>query len=114
MAYSNGLKVQLLGVPQDVLVSHGAVSSETALAMAAGARERLGATYALSVTGIAGPEGGAPEKPVGLIYLGLAAPEGTSYRRLQLSAHREQNRTRSAYAALNFLRRHVEGHFSAK
>ena len=114
VAYSNGLKEQLLGVPQDVLVSHGAVSSETALAMAAGARERLGATYALSVTGIAGPEGEAPDKPVGLIYLGLAAPDGTSYRRLQLSTHREQNRTRSAFAALNYLRRHIEGHFSAK
>lgn len=108
VAYSNDIKERLLGVPRDVIETHGAVSSETVLAMAAGARDRLHAAYALSITGIAGPGGATPEKPVGLIYLGLAYPGGERHRQLNLSDDREQNRERSAYAALDFLRRHLK------
>jgi nicotinamide-nucleotide amidase len=114
VAYSNRLKEGLLGVPATILARHGAVSAETAEAMATGAREQLGATYALSVTGIAGPGGGTPDKPVGMVYLGLAFPGGTSSRKLQLATDREQNRARAAYAAVDFLRRHMTGQISSK
>jgi nicotinamide-nucleotide amidase len=114
VAYSNDIKVDLLSVPAETIERHGAVSPETAEAMAAGARGRFGATYALSVTGIAGPEGGTADKPVGLIYLGLATPDTVRSRKLKLPFQRDQNRIRSAYTALNFLRQHLEGHFSAK
>lgn len=72
VAYSNRLKTALLGVPEDVLARHGAVSPQTARAMAQGILERTGADLAVSVTGIAGPGGGTPSKPVGLVYIGLA------------------------------------------
>ena len=107
VAYADAAKVALLGVLQETLLEHGAVSASTALAMARGARERLDADYALSITGIAGPGGGTPEKPVGLIYLGLAWGDGEDCRKLRLTADRQQNRARSAYAALDFLRRHL-------
>jgi len=109
VAYSNEIKVRLLGVAEEILAAHGAVSAETAAAMASGARERLGADYALAITGIAGPGGGTDDKPVGLIYLGMAHGGGVETRRLRLSNDREQNRERSVYAALNLLRRHLEG-----
>jgi nicotinamide-nucleotide amidase len=114
VAYSDTVKQELLGVPEETLITHGAVSSATAEAMARGVWGRFGATYALSITGIAGPGGGTAEKPVGLIYLGLAHAEGVESRRLDLVTDREQNRERSAYAALEFLRRHIEGHLAAK
>ena len=76
VTYSNELKHALLGVPAEVLARHGAVSPEAAEAMAAGARERLGADVAVAVTGIAGPGGGTPEKPVGLVYLHVSSPAG--------------------------------------
>lgn len=74
VTYSNEAKARLLGVPQDVLESHGAVSQPVAAAMAAGALARSGAALALSCTGIAGPGGGRPNKPVGLVFIGLARP----------------------------------------
>ena len=107
IAYANLAKHELLGVPDEILAAHGAVSAETAEAMARGARERLGANFALSITGIAGPGGATPDKPVGLIYLGLAWEGGQASRRLQLTSDREQNRDRSAYSALNLLRCHL-------
>jgi nicotinamide-nucleotide amidase len=114
IAYANSAKQSFLDVPSGTLEAHGAVSAETAEAMATGARARFGATYALSITGIAGPGGGTPEKPVGLIYLGLAWPGGQTSKRLQLTKDREQNRERSAYSALDFLRRHILAQKSAK
>ena len=88
-----------------MLARHGAVSEEVAGAMAAGARARLGADYALSVTGVAGPDGGTPDKPVGLVYLGCAGPEGTQVHRGSFPGDRESVRTFSATSALHLLRR---------
>jgi nicotinamide-nucleotide amidase len=107
VVYSNEIKQNLLGVPGDTLVQYGAVSAQTAEAMAKGARDRMNATYAVSVTGIAGPGGGTDEKPVGLVFLGLATDQGTFSRQMRLTRDREQNRLRSAYSAIDFLRRHI-------
>ena len=82
VAYSNSVKAAQLGVPEEMLATFGAVSAETAAAMAEGARERLGADVAVSVTGVAGPGGGTPEKPVGLVFIHAAGPQGE--RRLRL------------------------------
>ena len=76
VSYSNALKMSLLGVQSPTLAAHGAVSAETAREMALGALERLGATFALSVTGVAGPEGGTPQKPVGLVWFAWAWRSG--------------------------------------
>ena len=80
VAYDNGIKEQLLGVPPELLAEHGAVSAEVAAAMATGARERLGVDVAVSVTGIAGPGGGTPEKPVGLVFFHAVGPDGRASR----------------------------------
>ena len=80
VAYANEVKEAELDVPAEVLAEHGAVSAETAAAMARGARERLGADVAVAVTGIAGPGGGTPEKPVGLVYLHAAGPAASRGR----------------------------------
>lgn len=84
VAYSNEVKQRLLGVQVELLDEHGAVSAPVAEAMAAGARERLGADVAVSVTGVAGPSGGSLEKPVGLVYIGLATPRSVSATRFEL------------------------------
>ena len=76
VTYSNSAKQELLGVPAAVLEPHGAVSAETAAAMAAGARRRLGADVAVAITGVAGPDGGSEAKPVGLVYVHLSSPAG--------------------------------------
>jgi nicotinamide-nucleotide amidase len=106
VSYANSVKEQLLGVPHALLEAHGAVSPEVAAAMALGVRERLGADIAVSVTGIAGPAGGSAEKPVGLVYLGLATAQGVETRKLELGP--EQPRAiiqkRSAKHALNWVR----------
>jgi nicotinamide-nucleotide amidase len=104
VAYSNESKLRELGVPPEVLERHGAVSAEAAEAMAEGARAALGADVAVSVTGIAGPGGGTPEKPVGLVFVGVAGPEGTTTRRLVFSGDREAVRTRATAVALHALR----------
>jgi nicotinamide-nucleotide amidase len=75
VAYSNAAKMELLGVPAETLAAHGAVSAETTAAMATGALVRAGVDLAVSVTGIAGPAGGTPQKPIGLVYLGVAKKE---------------------------------------
>ena len=105
VAYDNDVKIALLGVPEDVLAAHGAVSDQTAAAMAAGARAALGADVAVSDTGIAGPGGGTPEKPVGLVYLHAEGPERSEALELRLHGGREQIRRRAAVAALHLLRR---------
>lgn len=109
VAYSNEIKMALLGVSRDTLAQHGAVSRATAQEMARGARSALGVDLALSVTGIAGPAGGTAEKPVGLTYVGLAAPDGEWVERYVWSADRHANKALSAQAALDLLRRYLEG-----
>jgi nicotinamide-nucleotide amidase len=102
--YSNGLKTALLGVPAELLERRGAVSAEAAAAMAAGARERLGADVAVAVTGVAGPGGGTREKPVGLVYLHAAGPDGSRGLELSLPGDRDAVRGRAAVAALHLVR----------
>jgi nicotinamide-nucleotide amidase len=104
VAYANETKVSELGVPAKEIERHGAVSAETAAAMAAGARARLGADVAVAVTGIAGPGGGSAEKPVGLVYLHAEAPQGSSARELNLPGDRDAVRGRATVAALHLVR----------
>jgi PncC family amidohydrolase len=104
VAYSNQAKAQLLGVRPGTLLQHGAVSEATAREMAAGVRRLLGADVALAVTGIAGPGGGTPEKPVGLVYIALDAPDRQICRRHVWKGDRAANKARSAQAALALLR----------
>jgi nicotinamide-nucleotide amidase len=105
VAYADGVKQAGLGVPAEVLAAHGAVSAEAAAAMAAGARERLGADVAVSVTGVAGPGGGTPEKPVGLVFLHAAGPGGEEAVRFELPGERDWIRSRATVAALHLVRR---------
>ncbi len=105
VAYENRLKRELLGVSDEILSRHGAVSAETASAMAQGAREALGADVGVSVTGVAGPGGGTPEKPVGLVHLHAAAPDADESMELRLPGDRAAVRRRAAASALHLLRR---------
>ena len=107
VAYSNEVKRQQLGVPVDVLDAHGAVSAETAAAMARGVRDRLGVDLAVSVTGIAGPLGGTAEKPVGLVYLHVSGPGAELSEELSYGGDRETVRRRATAAALHLVRRLV-------
>jgi competence/damage-inducible protein CinA-like protein len=104
VAYADEVKERELDVPAEVLERHGSVSAEAAAAMAAGARARLGADVAVSVTGVAGPGGGTPEKPVGLVYLHAEGPDGSLARRLDFPGDRAAIRSRSAVAALHLVR----------
>jgi nicotinamide-nucleotide amidase len=104
VAYANEVKADELGVPEELLDRYGAVSAEAAAAMAAGARERLGADVAVSVTGVAGPGGGTAEKPVGLVFLHAEAPGGSLARQLDFPGDRDAIRGRSAVAALHLVR----------
>jgi nicotinamide-nucleotide amidase len=105
VAYENDVKLAQLGVPAEILTVHGAVSAETAAAMAAGARATLGSDAAVSVTGIAGPGGGTAEKPVGLVFLHTSTPLGEHASELHLHGGREQIRRRATTAALHLVRR---------
>lgn len=105
VSYANAAKSDLLGVDPAILERHGAVSPETAAAMAEGCRRRFGTDFALSITGIAGPDGGTKEKPVGLVHVALAGPEGTDVGRYNWPAERPAIRIRAAKTALNLLRR---------
>jgi nicotinamide-nucleotide amidase len=105
VAYSNEIKARELDVPREVLERHGAVSAEAAAAMAAGARERLGADVAIAVTGIAGPGGGSDEKPVGLVYLHVAGPNGGRGADFVFGSDRESIRRRATVTALHLTRR---------
>jgi nicotinamide-nucleotide amidase len=105
VVYSNALKHALLGVPNALLEQHGAVSREVALSMAEGARARLGVDVSLSLTGVAGPSGGTPEKPVGLVHFAVATASGATARLIQFPGTREQVRKIAAFAALALVRR---------
>lgn len=103
VTYSDALKRQLLNVSQDALDRFGAVSAEVAAAMAVGARSALGGDVAIAVTGIAGPDGGSPDKPVGLAYIAAADPTGVEVRRLMGAGSRTENKQASAIGALELL-----------
>jgi len=106
IVYSNAAKQEVLGVPEAVLAQHGAVSAECAAAMARGARSRAGSDLGLSVTGIAGPEGGTATKPVGLVFIGLADPHHATVDRFRFDKGREGNKALAAQMALDLLRRY--------
>ena len=108
VTYSNAAKMRTLGVKAETLERFDAVSRETALEMAEGARRRADADYAVSVTGLAGPSGGTPEKPVGTVWLGLATREGVQARLLQLHGNRERIRTLAALNAMHWVLETVE------
>jgi PncC family amidohydrolase len=103
VAYSYEAKERLLGVHHDTLYEHGAVSAETALEMARGARKVFGTDIGIAVTGIAGPGGGLPGKPVGLVFIALSARSGERVERFVWDDDREGNKSRSAEAALEIL-----------
>ena len=103
VSYANAAKEALLGVRHETLLAHGAVSAEAAQEMAQGVRERLGVDVAVSITGITGPTGGAPDKPVGLVWIGLADAAGATARRFLWERDREGNRALSVEAALRWL-----------
>jgi PncC family amidohydrolase len=108
IAYDNGAKARVLGVSSSTLYKHGAVSAEAAREMAQGARRLFGTDIAVSVTGIAGPGGSAPGKPVGLTYIHLSAHEAEWSERHIWQGDREANKAQSAEAALDLLRRYLE------
>src|SRR2546426_177130 len=107
VAYSNESKTRMLGVEPVLLLEHGAVSAAVAEAMAEGVRARAGADFGLSVTGIAGPDGGSEEKPVGLVYIALADDAHTEHRKIVLPGGRSLIRWRASQAALDLLRRRL-------
>ena len=107
ITYSNALKTELLGVSATLLAEHGAVSKPVAEAMAVGARRRTGSTYALSVTGVAGPGGGTESKPVGATFCGLAGAAGTEVLHRQFLGDRERIRSFASQVALDLMRRRL-------
>jgi nicotinamide-nucleotide amidase len=109
VAYDDGVKTDILGVPAEILERHGAVSEEVVRAMAAGAARTFGARCTLAITGVAGPGGGTPEKPVGTVWLALQADGATAAVRRVFPGDRAEIRARSAQAALDLLRRHLLG-----
>lgn len=109
VAYSNELKHQLLGVPKSLIETHGAVSKEVALAMAKGVAQKTKADIGISTTGIAGPGGGSPEKPVGLVWFGYYDSSTHFALKVQFFKNRIQNKERTALVALDLVRRVVSG-----
>lgn len=107
VAYSNEMKHNLLGVPSETIVKHGAVSKETVLAMAGGVRKVTGANLGLAVTGIAGPGGGTPEKPVGLVYIALADGDSDSLRQYRFPGGRSAVRRGTVNAAIDLVRHYL-------
>ena len=103
VSYSNAAKEAFLDVPAATLAAHGAVSAQVAKAMALGARARFTASLAVGITGIAGPDGGSADKPVGLTYLGLADASGAAVRRFAFDGDRAANREAGTRAALEWL-----------
>jgi nicotinamide-nucleotide amidase len=114
VAYHNQVKIALLGVDAESIERHGAVSEQVACDMAKGARDRLGADIGLSTTGIAGPAGGTPQKPVGLVWYGLSAGDETVARSFTLPGDRADVRRRAVTLALNFLWRRLARHAEMK
>lgn len=109
VSYSNQAKASLLGVSWDTLNTKGAVSRETVIEMAQGARKLFNADIVVSVSGIAGPGGGTPDKPVGTVWVGLATPGGAEARHFVWEGDRIENKRLSSEAALQFILDYLEG-----
>jgi nicotinamide-nucleotide amidase len=109
VTYSNESKMDMLGVPKDLMKSHGAVSAPCAEAMAIGAMKRAGVDVGVGITGVAGPDGGSEEKPVGLVFIAVADAAGSAVRKLKFIGQRGAIRERSAQAALDLVRRRLLG-----
>jgi len=114
VAYSNEVKIALLGVKRKTIENYGAVSEQTALEMARGGRKLLDVDICVSDTGIAGPSGATPEKPVGLFYLGLSARDESFNQKHVFPGNREENKRDAAEAALNMLKQWLLRCLSAK
>jgi len=108
VAYSNEIKASVVGVKRKTLKAHGAVSSETAIEMAAGGRKLLNVDICISDTGIAGPTGATPDKPIGLFYIGLSTSDTTLNRKHDFKDSRERNKQSAAEAALNLLKEYLQ------
>jgi len=108
ITYSNAAKMQILGVPEEIIQQRGAVSEECAKAMAEGVRRISGTTYGIATTGIAGPTGGTEEKPVGLVWIGVATPERVSAQKFLFVKDRQVNKERFSQMALNLLLRELK------
>jgi nicotinamide-nucleotide amidase len=108
VCYSNEIKTAAVGVPEAVLAAHGAVSAETATAMADGIRSRFGTDLGVGITGIAGPGGAVPGKPVGMVYIAVSGPAGTSVFEYNFTGQRSFIKHRTALAALNHLRQYID------
>ena len=111
VTYANASKVRRLGIEPEALERHGAVSEPVAREMADSVRRQAGATYGLSTTGIAGPGGGSPEKPVGTVHIALSTPSTIHHRMLRLSGSRSRIQSLASAAVLDLLRRHLQGRF---
>lgn len=109
VSYSNEVKIHQLGVPADLIAAHGAVSEEVVTAMANNVRNLMKTTWSIAVSGIAGPDGGSPEKPVGTTWIAVAGPGGTVARKFLLGDHRGRNITRASLSAINLLRLQMLG-----
>ncbi len=109
IVYSNESKIDMIGVPQDVIIKNGAVSEQTAKAMAEGVRDLAKTDIGLAVTGIAGPGGGTKEKPVGLVYIGLASIRPTLVEKFNFSGGRQEIKKKTSDAALNMVLHALEG-----
>jgi nicotinamide-nucleotide amidase len=105
VVYSNALKTSMAGVPAELIDKHGAVSSEVAVALAQGIRARCGTTLGIGVTGVAGPSGGTPEKPVGLVFHALASDNDTEVIERRFPGDRKRIRSFASQLALDMVRR---------
>lgn len=110
VTYANAMKMQQLGVPPEAIETHGAVSEQVAIAMARGAREKSNADLAVSLTGVAGPDGGTDDKPVGTVWIGLSNPEADQAFLARLRGTRLTIRDRAAKCAMQLIRFHALGH----
>ena len=104
VCYSNAVKINKVGVQEQTIIDHGAVSEETAFELATGIREKFGTDIGIGITGVAGPTGGTKEKPVGLVYIGLAVKNSIQVKRFQFLKDRKANKILSSQTALNMLR----------
>lgn len=111
-SYANSVKEGVLGVPEEIINAHGAVSSECVAEMARGVRRLTGSTFSVATSGIAGPSGGSEEKPVGLVWVGVATPDGVSTCKFNFKGDRKRNMERFASSALDTLRKAIESYLN--